>query len=78
MVILKELQDLRNMLEMRFPRLTVDEDVFKEDKDKVPEKRFQNFIHEALEGGRGITKNSQWPSWVRKSILGMPSYFIWI
>ena len=33
-VILKKFQDSGNMLMMSFPRLTIDEDVIKEDEDK--------------------------------------------
>ena len=50
---------MSNMLEMSFPRLIVDEDVIKEDKEKVSKIRFHNFIHEALEGGRHITKSKR-------------------
>lgn len=38
------------MWNMRIPRLTIDEDVIKEDKEKGAEIRFHNFIHESLEG----------------------------
>jgi hypothetical protein len=41
---------------MRFQGLTIDEYVIKEDKDKESEIRFQDFVHEALEGGWCITK----------------------
>ena len=58
-MILKKLQELRHMLEMSFPRLTVDEDVLKEDKDKGLEIWFHNFIHETLEGGWFITKSKR-------------------
>ena len=58
MVILKELQDLRNMLEMRFPSCIVYEDVIKEDKDIDTNIGFQKFINQALKGGMGI-RNSK-------------------
>ena len=52
------------MLEMSFPRLTIEEYVIKEFKDKDSEIQFQDFVHEPLEGGwliaeaKGMTKNS--------------------
>ena len=53
------------MLEMIFPRLTVDEDAIKNNKDKGPEIRIENFIHENLEGGRCITKSK----WLNKKLI---------
>ena len=38
------------MFKMSVTRLTVDEDVIKEGKDKVSKIRFHNFIRKALEG----------------------------
>lgn len=54
---MEELQDFSKMLEMIFPSGTVDEDVIEEYKDKDPKIGIYNFIHEALEGSRGITKS---------------------
>ena len=59
MMFLKELQDLSNILEISFLILTIYEDGIKEEKDKVPKIRFQNIIHEALEGGGHITESKR-------------------
>jgi hypothetical protein len=38
------------------PSVVVNEDVIKENQDKILKARFQSFIHESLEGGWGIEK----------------------
>ena len=48
-VILKKLQDLSDMFKMNIVRLTIDEGVIKEEKEKSLNIRFHNFIHVALE-----------------------------
>ena len=47
------------MLEMSFPRSTIDEIVIKEDKEKGSKIRFHKFIHEDLEGGRRIAMSKR-------------------
>ena len=44
------------MSKMVYPCFSIDEDIIKENYDKMVEKRTKYMIHEALEGGGGITQ----------------------
>jgi hypothetical protein len=50
------MENLIYMGNMRFPSFTIDENIIKENYDKMMEKRMEDMIHEALEGGEGITQ----------------------
>lgn len=65
---------MRNMLEMSFPRLTVDEDVIKEYKDKGLKIWLHNFIHEAMEGGRNIAKSKRHNQKIIVAFMGAKSH----
>ena len=63
------------MLKVGSPIGTVDEDVIKEEKDKHPKIRFENFIHEALECRRGITKSERHKQEFIMVVMGVKSCF---
>ena len=44
------------MGKMVCPGFAIDEDILKENEDKMTEKRAEDMVHEALEGGGGITQ----------------------
>ena len=46
------------MSKMFCPGLAIDEDIIKEKYDKMVKKSMKDMIHEALEGGGGMNKNS--------------------
>jgi hypothetical protein len=48
-MVLKDFQNLRDTLEMRFPRFTINHDIIKEHEDKGTKIRSQYFVNEALE-----------------------------
>jgi hypothetical protein len=50
------MEKLIHMSKMVCLGLAIDEDIIKENKDKMAEKRMEDIIHEALEGGGGITQ----------------------
>lgn len=72
-MILKKVQDLSNMLDMSFPRLTIDVNVIKQYKEKSPEIRFHNFIHEDLNGGSCIVKSKRHNQKIIISFMGEKS-----
>jgi hypothetical protein len=41
---------------MGLPSFTIDENIIKENYDKMKKRRMEDMIHEALEGGGGITE----------------------
>jgi hypothetical protein len=45
-----------HMSKMVCPGFSIDEDIIKENYDKMAEKRTKDMIHEDLEGGGGITQ----------------------
>jgi hypothetical protein len=45
------------MSKMGFPCFTIDEDIIKENYEKMMEKRMEDMIHEALESGGRITQS---------------------
>jgi hypothetical protein len=49
------MENLIHMRKMVCPGFSIDEDIIKEKKDKMMEKRMEDMIHKALEGGGGIT-----------------------
>ena len=63
------------MLKVGFPICIVDEDVIKEDKEKHLTIRFVNFIHEALECRRGITKSKRHNQEFIMAFMGVKSCF---
>ena len=52
------------------PSCTVDEDVIKEEKEKQLKIRFYNFIHEDLEGRRGIAKSKSHGTRIHSGLHG--------
>jgi hypothetical protein len=50
------MENLIHMSKMVCPCFSIDEDIIKENLDKMMEKRMKDMIHEALEGGGGITQ----------------------
>jgi hypothetical protein len=50
------MKDFVHMQKVGIPSAAIDEDVIKENQDKLLKVRFQYFIHETLEGGWGIAK----------------------
>jgi hypothetical protein len=51
LVFLYQEKDFVHMEKVGIPSATVNEDVIKEDQEKLSKVRFQYFIHETLEGG---------------------------
>jgi hypothetical protein len=50
------MENLIHMGKMGLLSFNIDENIIKENKDKMTEKRKEEMIHEALEGGGGITQ----------------------
>jgi hypothetical protein len=48
-----------HMSKMVYPGFSIDEDIIKENKDKMMEKRTKDMIHEALESGGSITQQAK-------------------
>jgi hypothetical protein len=55
-VFLQQVKDFVHMKKVAIPSATVNENVVKENQEKISKVRFQSFIHESLEGGWGITR----------------------
>jgi hypothetical protein len=51
------MESLIHMGKMGWPSSTIDDNIIKENEDKMTEKRMEDMIHEALEGGGGITQD---------------------
>jgi hypothetical protein len=56
LVVLQQMKDFLHMDKMGIPSVIVNEDVIKENQDKLLKVMFQEFIHETFEGGWGIEK----------------------
>ena len=52
----EEIENLIHMGEMGLPSFTIDENIIKENQEKMMEERTKNIIHETLESGGGITQ----------------------
>ena len=50
------MENLIHMSKMICPGFSIDEDIIKENSDKMMEKGTEDMVHEALEGGGGITQ----------------------
>jgi hypothetical protein len=55
-VVLEKVKDFFHMEKVDIPSMDINDNVIKENQDKLPKVRFQYFIHETLEGGWGIAK----------------------
>jgi hypothetical protein len=56
LVLGEEMENMIHMSKMVCLGFAIDEDIIKENYDKMTEKGTKDMIHEALEGGRGITQ----------------------
>jgi hypothetical protein len=56
LVLREETENLIHMGNMVCPGFTIDENIIKENEDKMMEKRMENMVHETLESGGRITQ----------------------
>ena len=67
---------------MGYLGFTIDEDIIKENKDKMTEKRMEDMIHEALKSGGSITQSEGHDQELivalmsSKVVLGMLTYMV--
>jgi hypothetical protein len=54
--VLQQMKEFVHMKNVVIPSANVDEDLFKENQEKLSKVRFQCFFHANLEGGWGIAK----------------------
>jgi hypothetical protein len=56
-VIMLELQGSINMFHMGVPHFSIDQDIIKEDRNKISLQGLKNLVHEALKGGWSIANS---------------------